>query len=148
MIYTHRVAISNSRLVALQDGRVSFRYKDYGDENREKTMTLEAPEFMRRFLMHLLPNGFMHIRHYGWLANCVHRKKLALCRTLIGMGAEQSQKTADLAGEHENDAAGAEDKVFRCPVCSAGRMVIVLMISPDPNRLCAPAIPSAGSDTS
>ena len=67
--YTHRVAISNSRLLELRDGRVTFRYKDYADDHRQKTMTLDAEEFLRRFVQHVLPKGFVKIRHYGLLAN-------------------------------------------------------------------------------
>src|SRR3954468_23721801 len=66
--YTHRVAISNSRLLTLEDGRVTFRYKDYADDRQHKTLTLDAVEFLRRFVQHVLPKGFMKIRHYGLLA--------------------------------------------------------------------------------
>ena len=67
--YTHRVAISNRRLISMADGRVTFEWKDYADGNQTKTMTLEAVEFIRRFLLHVLPSGFVHIRHFGFLAN-------------------------------------------------------------------------------
>ena len=67
--YTHRVALSNDRLVELRDGRVRFRWKDYADRDRVKVMTLEAEEFLRRFLLHVVPRGFMRIRHFGLLAN-------------------------------------------------------------------------------
>ena len=78
--YTHRVAISNRRLVALEDGAVKFHWKDYAHGGGQKTMTLKATEFIRRFLLHVLPSGFVRIRHYGFLANRVCREKLALCR--------------------------------------------------------------------
>jgi len=78
--YTHRVAISNARLVALRDGRVTFRYKDYADDRRQKTMTLDAHEFLRRFVQHVLPKGFVKIRHYGLLANGQREARLAECR--------------------------------------------------------------------
>jgi len=81
--YTHRVAISNSRLVELRDGRVTFRYKDYADGRREKTMTLDAHEFLRRFVQHVLPKSFVKIRHYGVLANCRRQARLAECRRLL-----------------------------------------------------------------
>src|SRR5262249_46110855 len=75
--YTHRAAISNHRLVALADGHVTFRWKDYAHGGRRGTMTLEAVEFVRRFLFHVLPAGFVRVRHYGLLANRHRREKLA-----------------------------------------------------------------------
>ena len=81
--YTHRVAIGNSRLVALDDGRVTFTYKDYADASRTKAMTLEGVEFLRRWVQHVLPRGFVKIRHYGLLANRHRAAKLALCRRLL-----------------------------------------------------------------
>jgi hypothetical protein len=81
--YTHRVAISNQRLVSLHEGQVMFRYKDYADDQRSKTMTLSAEEFLRRFVQHVLPKGFVKIRHYGLLANRHREAKLALCRRLL-----------------------------------------------------------------
>jgi len=82
--YTHRVAISNSRLVSFHDGRVCFRYKDYADDNRIKQMTLSAEEFIRRFLLHVLPKGFVRIRHYGLLASRNVSTRLEHCRQLLG----------------------------------------------------------------
>jgi Putative transposase len=82
--HTHRVAISNDRLLDFEDGRVSFSWKDHRD-NQRKTMTLVADEYIRRFLMHVLPKGFQRIRHYGFLANCCRGRKLALCRQLLRM---------------------------------------------------------------
>jgi hypothetical protein len=81
--YTHRVAISNRRLLALESGQVSFRWKDYRDHNRQKTMIVSASEFIRRFLQHALPPGFQRIRYYGFLANCHRAHKLDLCRQLL-----------------------------------------------------------------
>jgi Putative transposase/Transposase zinc-binding domain len=83
--YTHRVAISNSRLVSLTGGRVSFRWKDYRHHGKAKVMTLDADEFIRRFLLHSLPDGFHRIRHYGFLANGHRAGKLALCRKLLAV---------------------------------------------------------------
>ncbi len=82
--YTHRVAISNSQLLSLHQGKVSFRYKDYRHPQRPRTLTLETIEFTRRFLLHALPKGFMRIRHYRFLANRHRKTKLALCRGLLG----------------------------------------------------------------
>lgn len=82
--YTHRVAISNRRLLSMENSRVTFEYKDYADGNKSKVMTLEATEFIRRFLLHILPSGFVRIRQFGFLANRSRGKKLALCRELLG----------------------------------------------------------------
>lgn len=81
--YTHRVAISNRRLVSLCEGRVTFRWKDYAYGGRSRLMTLTAVEFIRRFLLHILPTGFMKIRHYGFLANRFRAAKRELCRRLL-----------------------------------------------------------------
>ena len=83
--YTHRVAIANSRLVSLAEGRVSFRWKDYRHHDKQKVMTLGADEFIRRFLLHVLPDGFHRIRHYGYLANGGRAAKLAHCRRLLAV---------------------------------------------------------------
>jgi hypothetical protein len=74
--YTHRVAISNNRLLSMDDGKVCFRWKDYRDDNRQKTMTLEAGEFIRRFLIHVLPDGFHRIRYFGFLGNCCAGRRI------------------------------------------------------------------------
>jgi hypothetical protein len=80
--YTHRVAISNNRILDVEDGKVRFRWKDYRHGNQQKTMTLSADEFIRRFLIHVLPSGFQHIRYYGFLGNRYREEKLAHCREL------------------------------------------------------------------
>ena len=82
--YTHRVALSNDRLVEHHDGRVRFRWKDYADHDRAKVMTLDAREFLRRFLLHVVPRGFMRIRHFGLLANRTRRGTVTRCRDLLG----------------------------------------------------------------
>jgi len=83
--YTHRVAIANNRIVDIEDGKVRFRWKDYRNENRQKVMTLDAGEFIRRFLVHVLPEGFQRIRYYGFMGNRYRKQKLARCRELLGM---------------------------------------------------------------
>jgi len=96
--YTHRVAISNNRLCDIEDGKVSFTWKDYRDHNRQKVMTVAADEFIRRFLLHVLPEGFHRIRYYGLLGNRHRAQKLARCRELLGMSApepEQHQEEQD-----------------------------------------------------
>jgi hypothetical protein len=81
--YTHRVAISNRRLLALENGEVSFAWKDYREAGQTKVMTVSAEEFIRRFLQHALPPGLQRIRYYGFLANCHRARKIELCRRLL-----------------------------------------------------------------
>ena len=84
--YTHRVALSNHRLVKLQDDRVTFTWKDYADGCRRKEMTLDAVEFVRRFALHIIPKGLVRIRQYGLLAHRDRGERLALCRSLLAAG--------------------------------------------------------------
>jgi hypothetical protein len=81
--YTHRVAISNHRLLSMQDGQVTFRWKDYAHHSKKRKMTLASEEFIRRFLLHVLPKDFVRIRHFGWMANRCRRQRAALCRALL-----------------------------------------------------------------
>jgi len=137
--YTHRVAISNSRLISMADGKVTFRWKDYAEGNRKKTMTLDAVEFIRRFLLHVLPSGFMRIRHVGFLANRSRRTKLELCRQHLGIanprdgqsGEEHKDGVPSPPKEDENASETGHDAL--CPTCKAGRMVTVEVI-PRPMR--------------
>jgi hypothetical protein len=84
--YTHRVAISNHRLISMEEGKVTFRWKDYAHGGKKRKMTLAADEFIRRFLLHVLPKGLVRIRHYGWMANRCRRERAALCRALLATG--------------------------------------------------------------
>jgi Putative transposase/Transposase zinc-binding domain len=135
--YTHRVAISNGRLVAYRDGQVTFRYKDYARAGRQRTMTLAATEFMRRFLLHVLPDGFMRIRHYGYLANRHRQHKLATCRQLLGcatpafnspVAAPPAPSPESEQSHRESDEHDAADVTIRCPVCQSGRMRVTEII--------------------
>jgi hypothetical protein len=81
--YTHRVAISNHRLLGMEDGKVVFRWKDYAQGGKQRKMTLAAEEFIRRFLLHVLPRGLVRIRYYGWMANRCRRERIAQCRALL-----------------------------------------------------------------
>jgi hypothetical protein len=130
--YTHRAAISNHRLVSLVDGRVTFRWKDYAHGGKRGTMTLEAVEFVRRFLMHVLPAGFVRVRHYGLLANRHRQEKLARCRELLGMAAAPQADTApaepDPVPPPDREAAVTPTRV--CPRCGAGRMIVVAEFPP------------------
>jgi hypothetical protein len=122
--YTHRVAINNQRLVDLEDGKVRFHWKDYAHQGAQKTMSLRAVEFIRRFLLHVLPSGFVRIRHYGFLANRVCQEKLALCRNLIGVETAPESITSDPSvAPKETDEPRQAANV--CPSCGEGRMVIV-----------------------
>jgi Putative transposase len=82
--YTHRMALSNNRILAMENGQVTFSYRDRKDKDRLKSMPLDAQEFIRRFLLHVLPDGFMRIRHFGFLANRAKKHALPQCRKLIG----------------------------------------------------------------
>jgi hypothetical protein len=124
--YTHRVAISNHRLLGYRDGKVTFRYKDYAHGSQQRTMTVPATEFIRRFLLHVLPDGFMRIRHYGYLANRHRREKLDLCRRLLGCAALPEMPTDKEEPEGEPcEEGGAVDATIRCPACKTGRMRII-----------------------
>jgi hypothetical protein len=132
--YTHRVAISDQRLVSVQDGKVTFRYKDYRCGNIQRTMTLEATEFIRRFLQHVLPASFHRIRYFGFLANRARKKNIALARSLLGAETADRVSTAPEPGAPAADSAEIESNVnakeHLCPACKKGHLVIVEMIEP------------------
>jgi len=133
--YTHRVALSNDRLVRLQDAQVTFRWKDYRQGNKRKLMTLAADEFIRRFLLHVLPKGFVRIRHFGFLANAHREKKLALCRQLLGvplLDAQQDSKPDDWKTYFEKLTG---ESLTRCPACHQGHMVTVEVLPPQEQPL-------------
>ena len=123
--YTHRVAISNNRLIDFVDGKVSFRWKDYRHDSRKKVMCLDAQEFMRRFLLHVLPHGLQRIRHYGFLANRYRAVKLARCRQLLGEPAP-AVKLQDESVDYRDRYEQLTGKSLRaCPKCGHGRMVCI-----------------------
>jgi hypothetical protein len=121
--YTHRVAIANHRLVSLTDEAVRFRYKDYAHGNRRKVLTLEPAEFIRRFLLHVLPTGFMRIRHYGLIANRAKYHKLAQARAAL------EHPPVPAPAQPESVEAFwlrvAQLDIHRCPHCKAGRMIVI-----------------------
>jgi hypothetical protein len=129
--YTHRVAISNRRLLSLQDGKVTFQWKDYASGNKTKTMTLDAVEFIRRFLLHILPAGFVRIRQYGFLANRTRRVKLALCRALIVAPPAPAGSALIIDRDRCNDQ---RDRTL-CPRCNTGHMIRIEILPP--TRLAA-----------
>lgn len=116
--YTHRVAISNNRILDLKDGNVTFRWRDYKDNNEWKVMTITAEEFIRRFLLHVLPDGFMKIRHYGILGNRNKTKKLKLCKTLTNTPI--IEKVVLSATELIEKLIGK--KAFLCPCCNSDKL--------------------------
>jgi hypothetical protein len=130
--YTHRVAIANSRLVGLADGQVSFTWKDYRHDGKTKVMTLEADEFIRRFLQHTLPDGFHRIRHIGFLANCHRAEKLALCRELLAAPppAVPNEVPAPRRWQDRLRELTGQD-VEVCPCCG-GRMMTCRVLKPQP----------------
>jgi len=121
--YTHRVAIANHRLVSLEKDTVTFRWKDYRHHNKPKLMTLSADEFMRRFLLHVLPDGFQRIRHYGWLGNRHRVAKLARCRQLLDAVATPSLPTRNHTDYRAHYEQLTGHSLERCPICQRGRMV-------------------------
>jgi hypothetical protein len=128
--YTHRVAISNARLLDFEDGMVRFRYKDYAHGNRKRVMTLTALEFVRRLLLHVLPTGFMRLRHYGILANRHRHEKLALCRRLLGCGSAVEPELPETKQINENLSSITPTRA--CPVCGAARMIMIEEFPPLP----------------
>jgi Putative transposase/Transposase zinc-binding domain len=112
--YTHRVAISNGRLLGLENGQVTFQWRDSKDNNQIKAMTLDAVEFIRRFLLHILPSGFVKIRHFGFLSNRRRSAALNSCRALLP---QPAAPTAPILSERQQAAVER-----RCPVCKTGKM--------------------------
>jgi hypothetical protein len=131
--YTHRVAIANSRIQSFADGKVSFSYKDYRADTRHKTMTLDATEFIRRFLQHVLPSGFCKVRYFGFLAICNMKTKLADCIRLIGKTTFLPQLQGLNAMELWWHISGIDPMI--CQKCKKGRMLArpipgVLLLKP------------------
>ncbi|MBI3795458.1 MAG: IS91 family transposase [Deltaproteobacteria bacterium] len=128
--YTHRVAIANSRLVFVGNGVVRFRSKDYAAESTTKVMELRAEEFLRRFLLHVVPPHFVRIRHFGLLANRTRQEKLARCRQLLAVTAAAA--TALLPTQNGETPGAAEVAPVRCPTCGGGPMRRIAVLAPQP----------------
>jgi hypothetical protein len=127
--YTHRVAISNNRLCGIEDGKVCFTWKDYRDDNRQKVMTVAADEFIRRFLLHVLPEGFHRIRYYGFLGNRHRAQKLARCRELLGLAVlEPAQHQVEQDYRFRCEELDGYS-LAQCPICHHGRMTIIETIT-------------------
>jgi len=121
--YTHRVAISNHRIRSVENGHVSFEWKDYADHSRTKLMTLDAVEFLRRFLLHVLPTGLVRIRQFGFLSHRLRKHKLELCRALIAAGSRSAE---------ENTGAVQQDlNPHLCPVCQLGHLLFIEFVTVD-----------------
>jgi len=127
--YTHRIAISNHRLLDIDDATVTFQWRDYRDANQSKAMTLTADEFIRRFLIHVLPPGFHRLRYFGFMGNCHRKEKLARCRALLGMQAAPPRPdvTQDYRDRYE---ALTGISLRQCPACNNGRMITVEHLKP------------------
>src|SRR4030042_4801113 len=123
--YTHRVALSNDRLLDIENGEVRFRWKDYRDNNRQNTMTVTADEFIRRFLLHVLPDGFQRIRYSGFIGNRYRKQKLARCRLLLGMpdnDTPDSEPSSDYRDRYEKLTGSS---LRECPICHQGCMHVI-----------------------
>jgi hypothetical protein len=116
--YTHRVAISNGRLIRLENGQVTFRWRDSAHGNKQKTMTLDPVEFMHRFLLHVLPRGFVKIRHFGYLANRERKHALQLCSLLISSALPGSQPARFISSPPPHP-------IRRCPHCQKGTLTVI-----------------------
>ena len=136
---THRVALSNDRRLSLEDGLVRFRWKNYADRDRVKVLALPAEEFLRRFLLHVLPDGFVRIRHFGLLAHRARAAKLARCRELLAVRPPEPPATPESVAALMLRVTGLD--ITRCPVCRVGRLHVVGRLRPE-------ALPVAVVDTS
>ena len=141
--YTHRVALSNQRLLDVKDGEVTFQWKDYRAKGREKSrvMTLESGEFIRRFLLHVLPRGFQRIRFFGLLSNRNRKARLAQCRRLLATPMAELLPNPDACRPLHRPAT--EDSIRCCPKCGKGKMVRVLALLP--YQIVIPAWPRPDS---
>jgi hypothetical protein len=129
--YTHRVALSNNRILAVENGQVTFSYRDRRDKDRLKSMPLDAEEFIRRFLLHVLPDGFMRIRHFGFLANRAKKRALPQCRKLLGLNPALPQVPKRSAQDLLREITGID--LSRCPSCKLGTMIVVGELPPRVN---------------
>jgi hypothetical protein len=125
--YTHRVAITNNRISAINNGSVRFSYRDRSDDNKEKELTVDADEFIRRFLLHVLPCGFTKIRYYGFLAHANKKTCITLIRRLIGAPTAYAQKLEESVQEMMLRVTGVD--ICCCPQCGEGTMVYVKPIT-------------------
>jgi predicted Zn-ribbon and HTH transcriptional regulator len=123
--YTHRVAISNHRLLSVDSTHVAFSWRDYRHSNQVRPMTLEPDEFIRRFLLHVLPAGFVRIRHYGLLSNSVREQKLATCRQLLGASSPINSPKSETPDSKDTLNSVTGEPIDLCPHCRQGRLLPV-----------------------
>jgi len=128
--YTHRIAISNHRILNIRNDDVSFLWRDYADQNRQKIMTLKVEEFIRRFLLHVLPSRYVRIRHFGLLANRKRKDTIALCRKILGEGKTETKQNTRKETWQEQLLRICGIDVTLCPVCQKGRMCRVELLLP------------------
>jgi hypothetical protein len=121
--YTHRVALSNNRILQVENGEVTLSYRDRKDGDRKKALPLDAHEFIRRFLLHVLPDGFMRVRHFGFLANRTKKHALPQCRTLLGLNPALPEIPQKSAHDLLLELTGID--LSRCPRCQKGMMIVV-----------------------
>ena len=133
------MAISNDRLLSVEDGQVRFRWRDYAHGSHLKTMTLSADEFLRRFLLHVLPSGFVRIRHFGFLANRGRTAKLAVCRTLLAVAPPTGPPAPETVAVLVHRLTGVD--LTQCPVCCVGRLQFIAIFRP--GHLPAPPLDSS-----
>src|ERR1700757_4064242 len=135
--YTHRGATPKNPLLDIAEEKVTFRSKDYPHDAQPKTMTLEAEEFIRRFLLHVLPEGFQRIRYYGFLANRYREQKLARCRELLDMPAPEPPALEGAKDYRERYEELIGPSLRECPVCHQGRMLVIEILPRSPHRKTA-----------
>jgi hypothetical protein len=128
--YTHRIAISNNRILTIRDGNVSFLWRDYADDNRKKTMTLKADEFIRRFLLHVLPERYVRIRHFGLLGNRNRKDNISVCRGFLGTGKTVTKEKIKQETWQDQLIRICGIDVTRCPICQKGRMSRIALLLP------------------
>jgi len=129
--YTHRIAISDWRILGIEGDHVHFRYKDYQDESRKKVMSLSATEFIRRFLLHVLPHGLMRIRHYGFLANRCRKSKLETIRARLNYKTRVDKKET-LSKTSKAISSTPGEKSEQCPKCHQGHLQVIYLLLPKP----------------
>jgi hypothetical protein len=140
--YTHRVAISNNRLLDIENEQIRFQWKDYRDGDQVKTMTLSSDEFIRRFLLHVLPDGFQRIRYYGFLGNRYRKQKLEQCRRLLSMPTPTQPTNPSDQDYRDRYEELTGNSLHQCPQCKQGRMLLIEIL---PRLSCKSAPPSINS---
>lgn len=126
--YTHRIAISNHRIIKIENDKVYFKWRDYADSNKQKIMVLDANEFIRRFLLHILPNKFVKIRHYGLLGNRNRKKLLNICRKILKVNNENHQRIIETWQKKLLKLTGID--ISCCPFCGKGNMILIKELLP------------------